>query len=234
MVGTVIDIETTGWLKFNTVNGVSQLSDESEILEVGYINVDMNNKEILNHGTLYFYKPYFNIESEAQKVHGLTRDFLQKYEQDFEKNLIALNTMLQCTCIIGKNSAKFDEPFLKAFIQKHAGHKFDISDLAFRLNMNAYNGGKVIYENSCYSLDMQTIYKDRFHSLWFDKYKYPLAPGKKGRLEEYIDVLPNGQKVVDYVYDGFDKDRTTGAHGALYDAVMTYVIWVDAWNHDLL
>lgn len=234
MIGTVIDIETTDWLKFNTVDGVSQLSDNSEILEVGYININMDTKAILTYGTLYFYKPYFNIESPAQQTHGLTRDFLKQYEQDFEKNLIALNSLIQSTCLIGKNSDKFDIPYIKAFIKKHAGDKFDIPNLVFKLNMDAYNGGKIIYEDGLYAMDMQTIYKTRYHSLHYDKYGYPLAPTKKGKLEEYIDVIPNGQAVVDYVYNGFEKDRVTGAHGALYDAVMTYVVWVDAWNNDIL
>ena len=235
MIGTVMDIETTSWLKFDTVDGVSQLSDNSEILEVGYINIDMNTKEILTHGVLYFYKPYFNIESEAQKVHGLTREFLKKYEQDFEKNLIALNAMIQCTCLIGKNSEKFDIPFIKAFIKKHAGVKFDIEDLTFKLGMKKYNNsGTVFYSNTLHSLDLQSAYKERFKSLWFDMYGYPLQPGKKGTLEQYVSVIPNGQLATDTIYSHLDKDRVTGAHGALYDCVMTYVVWADARNHNVV
>jgi DNA polymerase III epsilon subunit-like protein len=227
MIGTVIDIETTGFLKFDTINGVSQLSDNSEILEVGYINIDMDRREILTYGTLYFYKPYFNIESDAQRVHGLTREFLKQYEQDFEKNLIALNSMIQCTCIIGKSSNSFDIPFINAFIKKHAGYKFDIEDLSIDLNMSAYERGKVHYVNSYYADDMQVLYKDRYHDLFYEKYGYSLMKNKKGKLEEYIDVIPNGQHAVDVIYGNLNKDRVTGAHGALYDAVMTYVVWAD-------
>jgi len=128
MIGTIIDIETTGWLKFETnpTTGVSTLSDESEILEIGFINIDMQTKKILTHGTLYFYKPYFHVESQAQSVHGLTREFLKQYEGDFNKNMIALNSLIQSGCLIGKNSEKFDIPFIKAFIDKHMGRKFDI------------------------------------------------------------------------------------------------------------
>lgn len=235
MIGTIIDIETTGWLKFSLVDGKSVLDDGSEILEVGYLTVNMDTKQILKNGTLYFYKPYFDVESEAQLTHGLTRDFLQKYENDFNKNLIALNSLIQSTCLIGKNSDKFDIPFIKAFIKKHAGDKFDLPNLVFKLNMSAYNGGKVFYEDTLYACDMQTIYKERYHSLFYDKYGYPQLPTKKGTLSDYIDVIPNGQAVVDYVYNGLEnKARITGAHGALYDAVMTYVVWVDAWNNDLL
>lgn len=233
MIGTVIDIETTGWLQFNEVNGESYLRDTSEILEVGFINVDMNSKKILTNGTLYFYKPYFDVESQAQQIHGLQRDFLKKYENDFDKNLIALNSLIQSTCLIGKNSNKFDIPFIKAFIKKHAGNKFNIPEVVFKANMKGYNGGTVLYEDSLHAMDMQTVYKERYHSLFYDKNGYPLPPGKKGTLSDYIEVIPNGQAVVDYVYGQLKKERVTGAHGALYDAAMTYVVWVDAWNNDL-
>lgn len=233
MIGTVMDIETTGWLKFGMVNGWSTLSDESEIIEVGYLNINMDTKKILTHGTLYFYKPYFDIESPAQQVHGLTREFLAPHENEFTSNLIALSSMIQCTCLIGKNSDKFDIPFIKAFIEKHAGDKFNIPDVVTRLNMKGYNGGKVGYDDSLYPLDMQTIFKDRYHDLYYDKYKVPVASSKRGKLEEYIDVIPGGKEATDLVYESLSKERVTGAHGALYDAVMTYVVWCDARNHKL-
>lgn len=233
MIGLVVDIETTGYLQFQEVDGWSQLANWSEILEVGYLRIDMDTKEILSHGTLYFYKPYFNVESDAQAVHGLTREFLQQYEKDFTKNLIALNSLIQSTCIIGKNSDKFDVPFIKAFIAKHGGDEMDIPALVDRLNMKGYNGGRVYYNDSLYALDMQTIFKDRFHELYYDKYKVKLQPGKKGTLSQYVDVIGSGQEAVDYVYNSLSKDRVTGAHGALYDAVMTYVVWCDSKNAGL-
>ena len=244
MIGTIIDIETTGWLKFDMIKepnpyvpgtfiDKSVLSNESEILEVGYININMETNKILTYGTLYFYKPYFNIENDAQKVHGLTRDFLMKYEDKFMDNIIALNAMLQSTCIIGKNSNKFDVPFIKAFIEKHVGDIMDIPALVQKLSMNSYSGGKVRYFNDTYALDMQSIYRERYHELYRDKTGIKLMPGKKGKLEEYIEVINNGQQAVDYIYNSLDKDRVTGAHGALYDAVMTYVVWLDAKMNNL-
>lgn len=234
MIGTVIDIETTDWLKFNTdASGWSQLSDTSEILEVGFMNINMDTRKILTYGTLYFYKPYFNVESDAQMTHGLTRDFLMQYEGKFEENLIALNSLIQSTCIIGKNSDTFDIPYIKAFIEKHAGDDFNIPDLVLKLDMKAYGGGKVRYNDTLYALDMQKIYKERFHDLYYDIHKQKLAPQKRGTLSEYIDVINHGQEAVDIVYGGMQKDRVTGAHGALYDAVMTYVVWCDACNAGL-
>lgn len=229
MVGTVIDIETTGFLKFDiNSDGVSLLSDKSEILEVGYINVDMDTKRIINSGTLYFYKPYFDIESDAQKVHGLTREFLQQFEKDFDNNLIALNSLIQCTCIIGKNSDKFDIPFIKAFIKKHAGMCFDIPNLVSQLDMKGYNGGYVTYTDNMYALDMQKIYVNRWKSQYFDKTGVNVPPNKKGTLSEYIDSIDGGREVTNKLYSIMPKVRETGAHGALYDCCMTYVVWYDA------
>lgn len=228
MIGTIIDIETTGWLKFDTVDGVSILSDESEILEVGYINVDLKNFRMLNYGTLYFYKPYFNVESQAQDVHHITREFLQQYEDKFYENLIALNSMMQSTCVIGKNSDSFDIPFIKAFIQKHAGDCFDISEVVTYLDMKSYSGGHVIYENTTYAIDLQKIYKEEFHNAYFRKTGIKLMPQKNGTLSDYVDCIPGGWDAVGQVYAGLKKDRDTGAHGALYDCVMTYMVFLDA------
>ena len=290
MIGTVIDIETTGWLKFevNPTTGVSTLSDDSEILEVGFMNIDMNTKKILNYGTLYFYKPKFRIETQAQEVHGLTRDFLKKYEGDFEKNMIALNSLIQCGCIIGKNSEKFDIPFIKAFIDKHMGRKFNIPTLVAMADMKKYNGGTISYSDTLVALDLQTIYKQRYHKLYDKRFGIALGKGediqanikefedknglivnqdavttytikhnqcissgistvtyplperpmlsaqKRGKLSDYIEVIPFGHEAVKAVYDRLEnKARITGAHGALYDVVMTYVVWCDALNNKL-
>ena len=96
--------------------------------------------------------------------------------------------------------------------------------------MKAYNGGKVRYEDTHYALDLQTHYKERFHELYELQNGVKLPPNKRGTLSEYISVIPHGQEAVDIVYGNMTKDRVTGAHGALYDAVMTYVTWCDACN----
>ncbi|MBR3599848.1 MAG: hypothetical protein IKL53_08200 [Lachnospiraceae bacterium] len=238
MNGTIIDIETTGYLSFDLIKEPSPygtgdiersvLSNRSEILEVGFINVDLSTCEILKYGTLYFYKPYFEVESGAQSVHRITRDFISKYENQFERNLIALNSLMQCNCIIGKNSDAFDIPFIRAFLEKHGGPILNIENLVQKLDMKSYNGGKVKYFNDTYPLDLQKIFKDHYRDLHYEKYGQRLAPTKKGTLTQYVDVIPRGQEAVDFIYGGMQKDRETGAHGALYDAVCTYVVWLNA------
>lgn len=283
MIGTVIDIETTGYMKFQTdAEGNSVLSDESEILEVAFMNINLATCRPLGHGVLYFYKPYFNVESDAQRIHGITRDFIQKYEDKFEENLIALNALMQNALIIGKNCDAFDIPMIQAFIKKHGGRKFDIESLVTLADMKNYQGGKFFYSNDTYSIDVQSCYKKRFHELYENKYGvklglmanfdesiagfenglgvkmtpeqvatlrdihhkyidirqtnrvYPLperpmlSSGKRGTLSQYIDVIPNGKAMADAYYGTLDKDRTTEAHGALYDCVETFIVYLDA------
>ena len=223
MVATVIDIETTDWLKFDDSTGRSMLSDSSEILEVGFVRFDTNTLKVLTSGTLYFYKPYFNIESKAQEVHGLTREFLKQYEGDFNKNLIALNSLLQSTCIIGKNSEKFDIPYIKAFIEKHAPDSFDIENLTIQLGMKAYYTGKVHYTNNIYSMDMQVLYKDKFHEKYHDKYS--ITVGVLGGSEEAIlkkyDALTYGKVPT------ISREDLIAKHNQCKQFNLTDYVWVD-------
>lgn len=191
MIGTILDIETTGYLKFMTLpDGTSVLSDESEILEVGFINVDMKTCRPLTHGVLYFYKPYFNVESEAQSVHKITRGFISAYEDKFQQNLIALNALMQNAIIIGKNSERFDIPFIEAFINKHGGTKMNIPHLVKKVGMKGYYGGTVSYDKDLSSLDMQSVYKNRFKKLYADKYGVKL--GYNVIFEESLNKFEQG------------------------------------------
>lgn len=234
MIGTFIDIETTGFLAYDKdEKGIAKLRDDREILEVGFLIADMATKKILNHGVLYFYKPYFQIENDAQAIHGLTRPFLKNYEQDFEKNLIILNSIIQNTCIVGKNSTNFDIPFIKAFLEKHIGPMYDIGHMVFKENMKTYGEAPFLYDPNITSLDMQILYHDKYRDRYYDKYQRMPAPNKKGKLEEYIELIPGGLEATQHVYNSLTKDRETGAHGALYDTVMTYIVWCDAKNNKL-
>lgn len=230
MIGVVIDIETSNWYKENPITGT--LEDSSEILEVGYIRVDMNNGKIIDCGELYFYKPYFQVESSAQEVHGIQRSFLEQYEGDFRKNLIILNSIIQRTCLIGKNSSKFDIPYITEFLRKHSGKQLDITRQVMYSNIKTYAGEYMSYNALEYSIDLQEVFAETFRNLYFQKYGVELSNRKKGKLEEYIDVL-NMQAAVDTVYAQLPKKRVTRAHGALYDAAMTYIVWLYCKAHQL-
>ena len=221
MICTVIDIETTGFWKCdpNLTN-----PDYAEILEVGYIRINSDDLSILDSGTLYFYKPYFQIENKAQQAHGLTREFLQKYEKDFDLNLIKLYCLIQQTQIIGKNCDAFDIPFINAFINKHSKGYLDINSQFLLADMKDYNNKTFYYHKEFGSYDVQKIFQYTFRDWVEQKTGERPHVNRTGQLGEYMDVIPGAREEVARIYDSLPKDRVTGAHGALYDCVMTYVV----------
>ena len=213
---TIIDIETTGFLKRDSEGTLM-----NDILEFGYINVD-NSFQIVNYGTLYFYEPWFNVESDAQKVHGITRQFLQQMNPDTLSNAAAMVAMLTNTTIVGKNTDGFDLPFIKAWVKKLFDNNFDIARTTEVLKMKGYNGGTVYHFDDSQSLDLQKLYGPIWRSELQDS---GVAVGnKRGSLTDYIMAVPGGMDAVDSIYNELVKDRETRAHGALYDCVMTYII----------
>ena len=187
-VALICDIETTGLDKFN-----------DDITEFGWIRIDPNTTEILDHGVLYFYKSSFNVEA-TQHLTGLTREFLAPYEADFEKNLAAMMSLMSNTVVIGKNSKFFDVPFIQQFIRKW---------------------GTSTTVNVDNQLDVQELFTPIFKQLYLKKYNKPYT-GKFGKLGQYIEVL-DAEDEVKSIYNSLDKVRETEAHGALYDCVMTLV-----------
>lgn len=223
MLGLVMDIETTGWFTISPQTGT--LPDDNEILEVGYLRINTDTYEIYGGGTLNFYKPYFNVESEAQKVHGLTREYLEQFEGDFDRNLIALNALVQQTCIIGKNSTSFDVPYIREFLLKHSMDAFNMTRAVRKAKIKRFSDGQLIdYEPWLYSIDVQDAFTDEWKRISAHEFGINQSPRRKGKLEEYIQVL-KAQGEVDSIYATIPKTRETRAHGALYDAVMTYVVY---------
>lgn len=222
MVGLVIDIETTGWFKINPATGT--LYDNNEILEVGYIRVNTDTKEILSSGTLNFYKPYFAVESEAQDVHHITREYLEQFKDSFDTNLVILNSLIQQTCIIGKNSERFDYPYIKEFINKHSNGILTLDREVTRRKIELISGGYFGYETDLYHYDVQNVFASKWKELEFKRTGVKPRANKKGTLTEYIETL-GCREEVDKLYNSLPKTRETRAHGALYDTCMTYFVW---------
>lgn len=243
MVYTVLDIETTGLLKFDANGDLIP-----DLLEVAYLRVDSTNLKILGSGTLYFYQPHFDIENDAQGIHKLTRTFLAQYENQFEENIRTLSAMLTNGVVVGKNSKKFDIPFINHFISKYVGKKYDIGDITSRAAMKAYDKKSIVYhESNIQHIDIQDLYSqvyrvkkyltsigeiDKFYSkdfkaADFDEIASVTDKRKRGSLVEYIDMMPQGREYTKSLYDSLEKERATTEHGALYDVCMTYVIWLD-------
>lgn len=237
---TVLDIETTGLFKFDANNVLVP-----DILEVAYAMVDTSNMLIGKHGVLYFYKPEFDIESPAQEIHHLTREFLEQYEDQFEDNLIALATLMTNATVLGKNVEKFDIPFINRFIEKYKGNMYDIEKIVDYAEMKNYDKtGNVFHENYVQPVDLQKLYAPIYRlKKYYDGFgklddlvnqRIPKAEWsglhfdghKKGKLGEYVDLTPGAREMIDEVYGSLTKDRETREHGALYDVVMTYVMYL--------
>lgn len=240
MLITVLDIETTGLFKFDENNTLIP-----DILEVAYAFVDTDDMLIHKHGVLYFYKPEFDVESSAQEIHGLQRSFLEKYGDQFNDNLIALSALMTNATILGKNSERFDIPFINRFIEKYRGQLYDVEKITMYAEMKNYDKtGNIFHENYVQSIDLQKIYapifrlkqyysklgrlddlvnnrvpKREWSGLHFDE-------RKRGKLQEYVDLTPGARDMIESVYSGLEKDRETREHGALYDVVMTYVMYL--------
>ena len=201
MLFTVIDIESNGLI--GKVNPV-------EVLEVGYMQVN-EHFDIIRHGVLYFYQSSFNIENEAQAVHGLTREFLEQYEDEFDDNLVRLYTLLERGFLVTKNGDKFDIPVLQRFIARHAPHlaSFDPAD------------PKPIHVGA--SLDMQTFYTPKYRA-WYEK-TYGEKTRGHGKLGQLMDVIGYTQEDItaEFHLTVGDTDRDQ-AHAALYDVFMTYLL----------
>lgn len=191
MLFTIIDIETNG------------RSRESEVLEVGYMQVNHDLK-IIRSGNLYFYRPNWVIENDAQEIHGLQRSFLEQYEKDFAGNMVRLYTLFQNSLLVGKNSDNFDVPTLKNFIRRYAPELGVVGPAGL--------------------LDMQKVYTKKFRNWYFDTYH--ITTRKMGTLSQLIALLGYSQ---DDVLELFKQDLggcegREQAHSALYDVYMTYLL----------
>lgn len=195
IIYTSTDIETTGY-KYGAY------SNSDQILECACIRYN-DNFDILNTADLFFYKPEFCVESSAQRIHHLQREFLEKFEDDFDKNLATMYSMLYNTILVGKNSKRFDIPFIHDFIYQHAPDLMEFE----------------IYG----SLDIQIALKDVFTE-WA---KSNCAADDRGSsLEKYMVMFGITKEEVDAEYSrlGFDKLLPGALHTASYDALVTYMI----------
>lgn len=96
MIYTVIDIETSGLSR-----------DNADVLSFSYALTD--GKEILAADTLYFWTDGIQWNQESYLTHGLSREFLSQYKDDFDKNLRAMFSVIQDSILVGYNSGYMDK-----------------------------------------------------------------------------------------------------------------------------
>ena len=96
MIYTVIDIETSGLSREN-----------ADVLSFSYALTD--GKEILAADTLYFWADGIQWNPESYITHGLSKEFLSQYKDDFDKNLRAMFSVIQGSILVGYNSGYIDK-----------------------------------------------------------------------------------------------------------------------------
>ena len=96
MIYTVIDIETSGLSREN-----------ADVLSFSYALTD--GKEILAADTLYFWTDGMQWSQESYEIHGLSKEFLSQYKDDFDKNLRAMFSVVQDSVLVGYNSGYMDK-----------------------------------------------------------------------------------------------------------------------------
>lgn len=151
MLYTIFDLETTGF---------SGLSDE--VCQFACITVNQNCSPVSAHN-FYFYREGMQWSEQAEAVHGLTREFLKQYEEDYEKNLLRMYTLLQRGNLIGHNSNGFDIPFASQYLSRQ--------------------GFPTLQPNICY--DTMLLWKNRFKK----RMKLSNLPKELGIPESRIELL---------------------------------------------
>lgn len=172
-----------------------------DLLSVGWLRFNEDFK-VLSNGVLYFYQPDFKVEKyPACDIHKLTRDFLREYEGDFATNYKKLFTLFHRSNMIGKNSNGFDIPFIKEFLLRHC--------------RKAYND---LQPEVLKTFDVQVyvapIYQKRNNTT------------KKGTLTQYAQMYGITDDNIREVMNNLPTKVSENQHyhGALWDAVVTYLV----------
>lgn len=209
MVGTILDIETTGFS-----------GSKDELLEVGLMRIDTETKDVLSYDNLYFWKEGYPV-GQTTHIHGLTTEFLRDYYEKnkvtqtgltlFEENIVKLSAYFYGSIVIGKNSNNFDIPFLHKWVARATDGMFHFEK--WRMGI---------------PIDMQVEFSPKYQIL------AGISGNKKGTLSEYIEVIPRGKELTDRLYNSLEIGRGGRAHTALYDVCMTYVVycyWKKPWKN---
>lgn len=189
MLYTILDIESTGFHK----------EGGDEILSFGFIRCN-SQFEIKASGVLYFYKPGFNVEKcPAFNTHKLKLSFMQEHENKFNDNLKKMYSLCYNSVIVGKNSTKFDMPFIKNFCKRHAPLLDELTYLK--------------------TFDVQ----EEFCKIYREKTKN----NNVGTLTDYVNCLGITKQDLENVYNSLPvKDsENMHMHGALFDTVATYMVF---------
>ena len=247
MIYTVIDIETTGLIRFDQNSVLIP-----DLTEFGYIRLDYSpttGLRILDGGALYFYKEDYDVPQNIVELTGITKEFLSQFADEFDDNVNTMRTILANGNIITKNGEGFDIPFITHWLNKRVKTP-DLETIVVNAFQSKYDGHGVVYHTAdVNNTDLQKCYRD----MWVTR-KQLIADGKdtelnnytteqlhqvyevgkyatgskRGKLGEYVESIPGGLELSKQIYDLVpNKDHMAEAHSALFDCAMTLCVWLD-------
>ena len=196
MIYTVIDIETSGLSREN-----------ADVLSFSYALTD--GKEILAADTLYFWTDGMQWSQESYEIHGLSKEFLSQYKDDFDKNLRAMFSVVQDSVLVGYNSGYMDKFGVL--------HGFDYQVIKNFLLRNMLD-----FPIPTSFVDLLKIARSRETN----------APNKK--LQSMVDYYGISREDIARVNDIVFPGSKAVAHNSGYDVVCTVYVLKEMLAKDLI
>jgi len=196
MIYTVIDIETSGLSREN-----------ADVLSFSYALTD--GKEILAADTLYFWTEGMQWSQESYEIHGLSKEFLSQYKDDFDRNLRAMFSVVQDSVLVGYNSGYMDKFGVL--------HGFDYQVIKNFLLRNMLD-----FPIPSSFVDLLKIARSRETN----------APNKK--LQSIVDYYGISREEIARVNNTVYPDSKAVAHNSGYDVVCTAYILKEMLAKDLI
>lgn len=196
MIYTVIDIETSGLSREN-----------ADVLSFSYALTD--GKEILAADTLYFWTDGMQWSQESYEIHGLSKEFLSQYKDDFDKNLRAMFSVVQDSVLVGYNSGYMDKFGVL--------HGFDYQVIKNFLLRNMLD-----FPIPSSFVDLLKIARSRETN----------APNKK--LQSMVDYYGVSREEIARVNDTVFPGSKAVAHNSGYDVVCTVYVLKEMLAKDLI
>lgn len=196
MIYTVIDIETSGLSREN-----------ADVLSFSYALTD--GKEILAADTLYFWTDGMQWSQESYEIHGLSKEFLSQYKDDFDKNLRAMFSVIQDSILVGYNSGYIDKFGVL--------HGFDYQVIKNFLLRNMLD-----FPIPSSFVDLLKIARSRETN----------APNKK--LQSMVDYYGISREDIARVNDAVFPGSKAVAHNSGYDVVCTVYVLREMLAKDLI
>jgi DNA polymerase III alpha subunit (gram-positive type) len=151
MLYTIFDIETTGLSR-----------TAHDIIQFAYINV---HPSLHTHssGYFYLYKDRMAWTEEAEAAHGISRNQLVQYKDQYESNLRKMYVILQKGNLVGHNLLQFDFPFCESYLLRNGMPQLEPLDLIDTMKLYKRRKLSVLAEELNINLDIiGSVAKDMF------------------------------------------------------------------------